>query len=140
LQAQRDSKLNEIGNLVPGDKGVPISKDEEKDNAIVYTWGELKSNDDGKYMKHHELLWKVGGFEPQRGTAVAGHRGYYLTGAGVLLNEALKSYGIYFLRDKGYCPVIPPYFMNKEVSVHTHSCSCIKPSSLSTYCEIYLLL
>jgi len=31
----------------------------------------------------------LGGYEPQKGRKVAGHRGYFLKGAGALLNMAL---------------------------------------------------
>ena len=56
-----------IGNMVPDDQGIPISNDEEKDNKVMWTWGEFKTNDDNTFKKHHELLWMIGGFEPQRG-------------------------------------------------------------------------
>ena len=39
---------------------------------------------------HHELLWMIDGYEPERGTRVAGHRGYFLKGNAVLLNQAMK--------------------------------------------------
>ena len=48
------------------------------------------------------------------GAKVAGHRGYYLTNDGIDLNQALISYGLDFLRKKGYKKVQPPFFMNKE--------------------------
>jgi seryl-tRNA synthetase len=40
-------------------------------------------------LKPAELLWRIGGFEDERGRKVAGHRGYFLTNAGVLLNQVL---------------------------------------------------
>ena len=30
-------------------------------------------------LSHHDLLWRIGGYEPERGAAVAGHRGYVCT-------------------------------------------------------------
>ena len=66
-------------------------------------------------MHHHDLLWRIGGFEPERGSAVAGHRGYFLRDAGLLLNMALITYGISFLRAREYSVLQPPYFMNKDV-------------------------
>ncbi len=56
----------------------------------------------------------IGGYEQEKGTAIAGHRGYYLTGYGVLLNQALISYSLSFLVQRGFTPVQPPYFMTKE--------------------------
>lgn len=49
------------------------------------------------------------------GTKVAGHRGFYLTGDGVDLNQAMISYGLDFLRTKGFKKVQPPFFMNKAM-------------------------
>lgn len=34
---------------------------------------------------------RIGGFEPERGSAVAGHRGYFLKDAGLLLNQVRSS-------------------------------------------------
>ena len=52
---------------------------------------------------------------PQRGSAIAGHRGYFLKGPGVQLNLALINYGIAFLMARKYTPLQTPFFMNKEV-------------------------
>jgi len=61
----------------------------------------------------------IGGYEPERGQAVAGHRGYFLTGPGVQLNLALQQYGLNFLMKKGYTPVYAPFFMKKEMMART---------------------
>merc|ERR1712176_363887 len=66
-------------------------------------------------LTHDELLWRIGGYEPTRGSNVAGHRAYFLTNAGVLLNQAIINYGIAFLSARGYNVVQPPFFMNKDV-------------------------
>jgi seryl-tRNA synthetase len=83
----RNQKLNLIGNLVFSD--VPISKNED-DNAVTSTWGtipELKV--DGKtlgHLHHHEIMECLDMVEFERGQKIAGHRGYFLKGVGVLLN------------------------------------------------------
>ena len=128
LAAKRDKLLNRIGNIV--DPEVPISDDEDKDNLVInlhptppegadilpapqgslqYTLPETKP------LTHDELLWRIGGYEPTRGQQVAGHRAYFLTNAGVLLNQAIINYGISFLGARGYDVLQPPFFMNKEV-------------------------
>lgn len=56
---------------------------------------------------------------PYTGTKVAGHRGYYLTGDGVDLNQALISYGLNFLRDQGFKKIQAPFFMNKSMMSKT---------------------
>lgn len=55
--------------------------------------------------------------ETERGQKVAGHRGYYLKGPGVLLNQALINFGLTTLMqsEKKYVPIQPPYFMKKEI-------------------------
>jgi len=56
----------------------------------------------------------IGGYEPEIGAQVAGHRGYYLTNWGVMLNQALIQYGLRFLHKKGYTQVQTPYFMKQS--------------------------
>lgn len=73
LKTTLDAKLCKIGNIV-GDN-VPIFQDEEH-NRVERTWGTPR-NPTG-LLNHHDLLWRIGGYEPDRGVAVAGHRGYFL--------------------------------------------------------------
>eukprot|EP01083_Nonionella_stella_P069348 184814_1 len=118
LAKDLSATLSLVGNLVPD--SVPVSQDEEK-NEIVTTWGNTESApSDTELQHHHELLYRIGGYEPSRGVTVAGHRGYFLTGPGVLLNMALQNYGVTFLTaQRGYTAVQPPYFMNKDVMAET---------------------
>jgi seryl-tRNA synthetase len=130
LASSRDRLLNLIGNLV--DPEVPISQDEEKDNLVVDLYPmpddagvsvslpcPLKdlvySRPPTLPLTHDDLLWRIGGYEPTRGQNVAGHRAYFLTNAGVLLNQALINYGIAFLSARGYDILQPPFMMNKAV-------------------------
>ena len=133
---ERDVLLHQLGNLV--DPEVPISKDEDRDNLVVglspctlppsieslpVSLGKLTLEDgyqencvpDTKPLTHDDLLWRIDGYEPIRGSAVAGHRAYFLKNAGVLLNQAIINYSIAFLRKKGYEVLQPPFFMNKDV-------------------------
>ena len=135
IAEERDALLNQIGNIV--DPEVPISQNEDEDNLVVTLFPEPleaeNGGDDGKPLlpapisqltytlpatkplTHDDLLWRIDGYEPLRGEAVAGHRGYFLKNAGVLVNQALINYGIAFLRKRGYQVLQPPYFMNKDV-------------------------
>lgn len=70
-------------------------------------------------MPHHEVLLRLDAMDLDRGAKIAGHRGYYLTGDGVDLNQALISYGLDFLRGKGYKKIQPPFFMNKDQMAKT---------------------
>ena len=76
-----------IGNIVHSD--VPISKDEE--NNVVYSkWGEPSGLVvDGKSLgklHHHEIMQCLDILEMDRGQKIAGHRGFFLKGDGVLFN------------------------------------------------------
>ena len=112
-----EEKLNQtvslIGNIVPTD--VPISKNED-DNKVVSTWGqpttlEVTGEKLGQ-LHHHEIMQCLDMVEFERGQKVAGHRGYFLKGVGVLLNQALINYGISFLQGQNkYTTLQPPYFM-----------------------------
>lgn len=133
LAAERDALLNRVGNMV--DPECPISNNEDEDNLVVKLYPEpLEAENNGekpllpcplgiiqytlpetKPLTHDDLLWRIGGYEPTRGVNVAGHRGYFLKNAGVLLNQALINYGISFLMKRGYNVLQPPYMMNKEV-------------------------
>ena len=111
LKVEIDKMVNKIGNIV--DESVPVSKDEDADNLVVRKWGVPR--DPAGLLNHHDLLWRIGGYEPERGVGVAGHRAYFLRDVGVLLNQAFINYGVTFLRQRGYVALQPPYFMKKEV-------------------------
>jgi seryl-tRNA synthetase len=126
LEEKRDKVLSRIGNLV--DPEVPISKDEDKDNLVVGLFpmpenvslptpaGVLEYTLPAtKPLTHDDLLWRIGGYEPLRGQNVGGHRSYFLTNAGVLLNQAIIGYSIAFLGARGYDVLQPPFLMNKDV-------------------------
>jgi len=106
VEAERTKKLNTIGNLVHTD--VPISKD-EANNLVVNKWGEIPElKVDGKtlgHLHHHEIMQCLDMVEFERGQKIAGHRGYFLKGVGVLLNQALINYGLSFLTPRQYTPL-----------------------------------
>jgi len=111
LKIEVDRLVGTIGNLV--EAGVPVSQDEDKDNLVVRKWGVPR--DPAGMLNHHDLLWRIGGYEPERGAQIAGHRGYFLKDAGVLLNQAFINYGIAFLRKRNYNVLQPPYMMKKDM-------------------------
>lgn len=113
--------LKSIGNIV-GPK--VIASKTEDDNEIVRTWGEVNKEltvTEGEWklghLHHHEIMECIDMVELERGQKVAGHRGYYLKGPGVLLNQALINFGLstLMLSPKKYTPIQPPYFMKKEI-------------------------
>lgn len=111
--------MNTVGNLVHD--SVPIDNNEDN-NKVERTWGkipEIKVNSTLGKCHHHEILAMIDGYDPKRGQKVAGHRGYFLKGAGALLNLALVNYGMSFLAKKGYTPIQTPYFMKKSIMAET---------------------
>ncbi|ETW77326.1 putative seryl-tRNA synthetase [Heterobasidion irregulare TC 32-1] len=120
FELQMRQKASTIGNIVG--KAVPVSQTED-DNVTLKTWHpegpnaevEKKSN----ILAHHEVLLRLDAMDLERGAKVAGHRGYYLTNDGIDLNQALISYGLDFLRKRGYKKVQPPFMMNKDVMAKT---------------------
>jgi len=119
-EANIDKLYGTIGNIVAPD--VPISKD-EKDNVVQSTWGEPKKIEidgftPGK-LHHHEIMQILDIVDFERGQKVAGHRGYFLKGAGVLLNQALINYGLKFLVEREYTPIQPPFFLKKSIMEET---------------------
>ncbi|KAJ3682585.1 hypothetical protein LUZ60_015158 [Juncus effusus] len=105
-----DSKLETIGNLVHD--SVPISND-EANNLVIRTVGEAKT--DAKFKSHVDLVILLDIVDLEKGADVAGGRGYYLKGDGVLLNLALINFGLAFLTSRGYQPMHTPFFMRKDM-------------------------
>lgn len=115
LKALLDDKFSQIGNIVHGT--VPVS-DNEDNNGIVAEWGQRRTHDD-KTRPHHELLYMIDGYEPEAGAKVAGHRGYFLKGVGLLLNQALINYSLALLAKKGFTLLQTPFFMKQSVMAKT---------------------
>mmetsp|Transcript_46081 Transcript_46081/g.33866 ORF Transcript_46081/g.33866 Transcript_46081/m.33866 type:complete len:141 (+) Transcript_46081:325-747(+) len=113
-------KLNKIGNPIAPD--VVISKNED-DNAVVSTWGVPSTIQvDGKTLgrlHHHEIMQILDMVELERGQKIAGHRGYFLKGPGVLMNQALINFGISFLTKYNYTCLQPPFFMKQSIMNET---------------------
>ena len=70
-------------------------------------------------LSHDQVLQRLDGYDPERGSKVAGHRGYFLKNDGVLLNQALIQYGIDFLFKRGYTLLQTPFMMKREVMAKT---------------------
>jgi len=61
-----------------------------------HSLSHVSSYDGGKHCSAGHCLW------------------YFLTGAGVLLNQALINYAITFLAGRGHTPLATPFFMRKD--------------------------
>ncbi|KAK3945029.1 serine--tRNA ligase, cytoplasmic [Diplogelasinospora grovesii] len=116
-EALLKSKVKTIGNLVH--ESVPVSNNED-DNTVERTWKPAGVEfEKRKCLSHHEVLAKLEGYDPERGVKVVGHRGYFLRGVGVFLNQALINYGLEFLSNKDYTPLQTPQLMLREQMAKT---------------------
>ena len=102
--------LSQVGVMLEPD--VPISFD-EADNEIVCHCGKIPVIPN--FKPHNELLAMIDGYDPDRGNRVAGHRGYYLKGAALRLNQALYRYGLDFLQSRGFQSMHTPFFMRRNI-------------------------
>ncbi len=100
--------LVQIPNL-PSDKA-PTGRGEE-DNKEVSIWGEP---DKTKSKDHLEIGKALDIIDFEAGAKVAGSGFYYLKGDGALLELALVQYGLKFLNERGFTPVITPDLAQKR--------------------------
>jgi len=101
------------------DMSVPEG-DDDAGNVEVRTWGTLPSFDfEPKSHVDLALMHKMADFE--RGTKVAGYRGYFLTGMGARLNFALWNFVFDFVqkRDPRFVPLLVPSMVRREPFIGT---------------------
>ncbi|KAH6889230.1 hypothetical protein B0T10DRAFT_48873 [Thelonectria olida] len=111
------AKARTVGNYVHD--SVKVS-DNEDDNAVVKNFKPEGFDESKKAaLSHHEVLWRLGGYDPVRGVKLVGHRGYCLTGYGMFLNMALINYATEFLFNKGFTPNQPPFMLDREQMAKT---------------------
>ncbi len=84
----------------------PVGKD-DSGNVEVYKRGEIPKFS-FKPKTHIELAEDLDIVDFERGSKVAGYRGYYLKNEGALLAMALMMYALKKMVAKGYNPMIPP--------------------------------
>ncbi|MCE9644066.1 serine--tRNA ligase [Candidatus Parcubacteria bacterium] len=94
------------------DMSVPEG-DSDADNQEVKVWGE-KPQFSFAPKSHVELMEKHKMVDLERGSKVAGFRGYFLTGAGAELNFALWKFIIDFWSKKGFTFMIAPSLVKRE--------------------------
>ena len=87
-------------------KDTPIGKD-ESENVEVFRSGE-PTKFDFEPKSHIELAKDLDLFDVERGSKVAGYRGYYVKNEAVSLQMALMLFALEKLVGKGFMPMIPP--------------------------------
>ena len=85
----------------------------DADNQEIKTWGE-KPKFDFTPKDHIELMTKLDLLDLERGTKVAGFRGYVLKNAGVTLSMAIWRMALDFFSQKGFTPIIVPSLVKRE--------------------------
>jgi len=95
------------------DMSVPDG-DSDKDNKEVKIWGEIPKFD-FKPKDHIELMQSLDMLDLERGTKVAGFRGYFLKGDAVRLQFALWQFTQdFFTKKDGFIPMIAPSLIKRE--------------------------
>ncbi|MEQ1499889.1 MAG: serine--tRNA ligase [Parcubacteria group bacterium] len=100
------------------DMSVPDGAD-DKDNKEVKTWGEIPKFDFTP-KDHIDLMKDLDMLDLERGTKVAGFRGYFLKGDGVRLQFAMWQFVQDFFHKKGgYVPMLVPSLLKRELLMGT---------------------
>jgi seryl-tRNA synthetase len=100
------------------DISVPDGAD-DSENLEVKVWGE-KPKFDFTPKNHIELMTNLGMLDLERGTKVAGFRGYFLKGDGAKLQFALWRFvQDFFAKKEGFVPMIVPSMVKREVFMGT---------------------
>ncbi len=84
----------------------------DADNQEVKVWGEKKTFSFTP-KSHVELMQALGMADFERGTKVAGFRGYFIKGEGALLNFAIWRYAQDFFLKKGFTPMLVPSLVRR---------------------------
>ncbi len=105
--------------LVPNVPDISVPEGEsDADNVEVRTWGDLPKFDFAP-KSHVDLLLDNGMVDYERGTKVAGFRGYFLVGDGALLMWALERFVIDRFMKKDFTPLVVPSMIRREPFVGT---------------------
>ncbi len=109
LDERIDAELSEVPNVL--DSSVPDGSDEHA-NAVVRTWGEPPAPA-FEPRPHWEIGERLGIFDFERATKLAGSRFAVLRGAGAQLSRALVNFFLDRARRNGYVEIDPPILVNR---------------------------
>lgn len=88
--------------------------DSDADNKEIKTWGEIPKFSFAP-KNHIELMEALDMIDLDRGTKVAGFRGYFLKGDGALLNFALWNFVMdHFIAKGDFTPLMAPSLVRRE--------------------------
>ncbi len=110
LRLKYHKLLLELPNIIH--ESVPIGIDGSF-NKIIRKYGEIPQFD-FEIRNHIEICDKLDLVDIVRASKVSGSRFYYLKNDLARLNQAIVSYGLDFLYEKGYKIIQTPYMINKK--------------------------
>lgn len=114
LEANFSDLMLQVPNI-PLDE-VPIGKD-STGNIVVREWG-TKPKFDFAIKDHVAIAQANGWLDLERGSKVAGYRGYFLKGEAALLQVKLMQYALNKFVNKGYTPMITPIVDNRQAFIN----------------------
>ncbi len=104
---------------VPNVPDISVPEGEsDADNAEVKKWGDLPKFD-FEPKSHIDIMTALDMVDFERGTKVAGFRGYFLKNDGALLSWAIWNYARDFFLKKGFTPLIAPSLVRRESLIGT---------------------
>ncbi|MFA5987445.1 MAG: serine--tRNA ligase [Candidatus Paceibacterota bacterium] len=109
----------------------------DADNKEVRTWGDIPKFD-FQPKNHADLMLALDMVDFERGSKVAGFRGYFLKGAAVELCLALWQFTMEQVSKKGYQPFIAPILDRKEAFFGTGYLPQFEEDLYKTQADSYL--
>jgi len=110
LKDERDEVRYKIANLL--DDSVPEG-DGEEDNPELRTWEPEKGKDEDSELAA-DIIERNNLLMSEKAAEVGGERAYYLTNELVQLNQALTSFALDFIKEKGFDIHQTPYMLEEE--------------------------
>lgn len=115
LCVERDNLIAELPNFTHSQC---IINNDEENNGLVYEHTPplpIPLPNQIFLSDHIDLLEKLGFTDTENGIKVAGNRGYFLTGFGVRLNQAIINYALDCLEKKNYKLMETPHMVTREL-------------------------
>ncbi len=136
--AKIEKEWQELMLLAPNipDPSVPEGES-DADNVEVRKWGEIPQFD-FQPKGHIELMEKLGLVDLERGSKVAGFRGYFLKGDAVLLSMSLWRFVLDKMVQKGFDPFLAPALVKEENLVGTGHFPKSREDVYKTQDDLYL--
>lgn len=95
------------------DAKVPMGKDDTA-NLELRKWSPERIVQQGETMDHADVGAMLDLIDTERAAKTSGARFYFLKRDLARLNYAIMSAGLDFLRERGFCPIQPPYMLKRD--------------------------